>query len=348
MNCRVYQVRVLLFFVTVLLVGSGGPAYALILHPDGEPNLLTWNDRPPDNAVGRWGNNAGCVAISRNCVITTQHQSGKLYTRVEIGGVTYKIDEMWNHPMADLRIAKLIGANLPNFVNINRRRNEAGRKIVIAGDGAGRGALLQAQGITYGYEWGNSAIRIARMGTNRIEGVLDDISIQGFTSDVIIADFDGLDEGNSTIYETIPAVHDSGGGWFTKVSGNWILAGLSRAVDLHYEQGHESDPNYILYEVWFREKSNPDEPYPDLFDAVRISSYVEWINDTVPDVVPGDLNGDDFVDFADFSLFVHHFGRNDCQGPNPCLGADFEPDGDVDWGDLAEFCSYWLEGLPGD
>jgi hypothetical protein len=32
-----------------------------------------------------------------------------------------------------------------------------------------------------------------------------------------------------------------------------------------------------------------------------------------------------------------------CQGPDWCRGADFEPDGDVDWTDLAEFAYHWLQ-----
>ena len=151
MNRIANRARVLLLFASALLLGSSVPASALVLHPEGEPNLSTWTDRPPDNVTGQWANIAGCVAISSNCVITTQHQSGNLNTLVEIGGVTYTIDEMWNHPTADLRIAKLFGANLPYFVGINEQTNEPGQEIVIAGHGVGRGNLLQPpQGKTYG------------------------------------------------------------------------------------------------------------------------------------------------------------------------------------------------------
>lgn len=345
MNCIANRARVLVLFAAALLLDISVPVSALVLHPEGEPNLSIWTDRPSDNIIGQWDNSAGCVAISSNCVITTQHQSGNLNTLVEIGGVTYTIDEMWNHPTADLRIAKLYGANLPYFVGINEQTNERGRKTVIAGHGVGRGNLLQTQGKTYGYKWGDSASRTFRMGTNRIESALADSTIGELTSDVIIADFDDLNEGLSTDYETIPADHDSGGGWFIKSGDTWILAGLTRSIELHYEEGHEGDPNhYIFSEAWFRERSDPNEPHADRFEAVRISSYVQWINDTVPPVVPGDLNGDDYVDFADFSVFVHFWRRNDCQWPNPCLGADFEPDGDVDRLDLAEFAYYWLSG----
>ena len=334
MNCIANRARVLVLFAAALLLDISVPVSALVLHPEGEPNLSIWTDRPSDNIIGQWDNSAGCVAISSNCVITTQHQSGNLNTLVEIGGVTYTIDEMWNHPTADLRIAKLYGANLPYFVGINEQTNERGRKTVIAGHGVGRGN-----------KWGDSASRTFRMGTNRIESALADSTIGELTSDVIIADFDDLNEGLSTDYETIPADHDSGGGWFIKSGDTWILAGLTRSIELHYEEGHEGDPNhYIFSEAWFRERSDPNEPHADRFEAVRISSYVQWINDTVPPVVPGDLNGDDYVDFADFSVFVHFWRRNNCQWPNPCLGADFEPDGDVDWPDLAEFAYYWLSG----
>jgi hypothetical protein len=319
------------------------PALSIVLHPDGEPNLLTWTDRPDLNVIGRWGSNATCVAISSNCVITVRHAGGDIGTLVRIGGKTYTIAQIWNHSTADLRLIKLKGANLANFVDIYESTDEAGKSIVIGGYGDGRAGLLQQMETTYGYQWDNSSNTTRRFGTNKINGTYNNSSVGGYTSDIIFADFDGLGEGDSTIYEGAVADHDSGCGWFIKVGNTWQVAGLSRAVELHYQQGHEGDPNYFIYDQsWFRNRDDPDILDPDYIDAVRLSSYATWLYNTIPDVLPGDLNGDDYVDFRDFAVFTQFWLNYNCHAPDWCLGADCEPDGDVDWADLAALADGWL------
>jgi hypothetical protein len=319
------------------------PALCVVLHPDGEPNLLTWTDRPDPNVIGRWGSNASCVAVSSNCVITVRHAGGDTGTLVRIGGKTYTIAQIWNHSTADLRLIKLNGANLANFVDIYESTDEIGKEIVIGGFGDGRAALLKTSGITYGYKWDNSANTTLRLGTNRVGNTEDDSTLGSLTSDIIIADFDGLGEGLSTLYEGAVADHDSGGGWFIKVGGVWQVAGLARAVEVHYAQGHEGDPNYIIYnQSWFRNRDNPDVPHPDYLDAVRLSSYAAWILQTIPERLPGDLTGDDYVDLSDFAVFAQFWLNYNCHAPDWCLGADCEPDGDVDWADLTALMDGWL------
>jgi len=331
--------------LTAIVFWTAGSASGIILHPNGEPNLVTWTDRPPNDVVGRWGSIATCVAVSSNCVITVRHAGGGIGTLVEIGGKTYTITQIWNHSTADLRIAKLNGANLANFVDIYGLTDETGKSIVTGGYGKGRGAILQNMGITYGYQWDNAGNTTLRFGTNKIKSTQDDSDLGGLISDIVIADFDGLGEGGSTTYESALADHDSGGGWFINVSGTWKVAGLSRAVEVHYEQGHDNDPNYAIYnQTWFRNAYNPSKLDPDYIDAVRLSSYATWINLTIPPRLPGDMTGDDWVDFADFAVFASYWLDTDCHAPDWCLGADFEPDGDVDLADLAEFTYYWLTG----
>ncbi len=306
------------------------PALSVVLHPDGEPDLVTWTDRPDPNVVGRWGSNATCVAVSSNCVITVRHSGGGIGTQVELGGKTYTVDETWNYGVADLRVAKLYGANLTSFVSLYENTNEIGKGIVIGGYGDGRGTLLKTGEITYGYEWDNSANTTLRLGTNKVEDSDVNSPAGSYTSDIIIGDFDGLNEGGATTYEGIPADHDSGNGWFIKDGGIWKVAGLSRAVEDHDGQS------------WFRNKYDPNVLDPDGFDAVRISSYADWILATVPERLPGDLTGDDWVDLADFAVFAQYWRSTECKYPDYCAGADCEPDGDVDYDDLAALVDGWL------
>ena len=335
-----------MWIAVLALLHAAAPTQAIILHPDGEPNLATWMDRPADNVVGRWGSNASCVAVSRNCVVTTRHQGGGISTSVRIAGVTYSIARIWNHPTSDLRLVRLFGANLAEFVDPYTKTDEAAKQVVIGGWGVGNGPSLETGGIVYGYQWGDSASRALRFATNRIDNAVSDSNMPPYISDVVVADFDDPARNFPTNYECIPAVHDSGGGWFIKDNGTWKLAALSRTVEQHYQEGHEDDPNYILLESWFRQRSNPVRSDADAFDGVRISSYAQWISETLPEVQPGDLTGDDRVDAADFAVFASLWQRTDCDAPDWCLGADSEPDGDVDAMDFAAFADHWLAPSP--
>jgi len=339
---RYRYVLIIELLVAVSLFCCTRPALSIVLHPNGEPNLVTWTDRPDSNVVGRWGSNASCVAVSSNCVITVRHPGGGIGTLVEIGGKTYTVAETWDCGTADLRVARIYGANLTSFVGPYENTNESGKEIVIGSYGKGRGTILQNSGITYGYGWDSAYNTTLRFGTNKLNGTQNNSIVGAYTSDIIIADFDGLGEGGSTIYESAVASFDSGGGWFIKVGDIWQVAGLSRAVEVHYAQGHEGDPNYFIYESWFRDRDDPNVLAPDYLDAVRLSSYAQWITGTLPAVLPGDLTGDDWVDFADFAVFAQYWGNSQCKSPDWCAGADCEPDGDVDYADLAALADGWL------
>jgi len=50
-------------------------------------------------------------------------------------------------------------------------------------------------------------------------------------------------------------------------------------------------------------------------------------------------------DFVDFSVFASYWRDTDCASSSDCGGMDFEPDGDVDELDLADFSNNWLDAL---
>jgi len=54
-----------------------------------------------------------------------------------------------------------------------------------------------------------------------------------------------------------------------------------------------------------------------------------------------------FVDFYSFARFAEWWLEENCTELNNwCGGADFEPDGDVDFGDLKLFVEEWLYNCP--
>jgi len=304
------------------------PVFGIVLHPDGEPNLATWTDRPDANVVGRWSSNASFAVIAPNWIITTRHQNTSPAT-VTINGVSYTCHyntTAWTGGPtgnADIRLIRLTkadgnDADLTHYARPYEDSNEVEKEIVIGGYGKGRGTSLMTDGIVYGYAWYGSANTVRRWGQNIVDG--DGISSDDtYTSDVIEADFDGIGDDNYRPYECIIAFWDSGGGWFIKDSNEWKVAGLSRGV----EHGGAN---------WFRNNQDPNSLDPDYFDAVRISSYAQWIKQIIQ------------VDFAEFAVFANNWQRTDCNSTNYwCDGADFIPhDGTVDWDDLTVFADYWL------
>jgi len=318
----------------VSLFLSAAPAPGIILHPDGEPNLTTWTDRPHSDVVGLWGSVCSCVAISSDCVLTAKHNPDGVST-VTIGDESYIVDEIWNHSTADLKIAKLNGANLVHFADIYNNYDEVGKEVVMGGYGMVRGAELKTGGVTYGYDYNDTSYGTLYFGTNKVETTRDSFTLvindKTYVSKVFIADFDGLGEGESTEYESAFAYYDSGGGMFIKDGDFWKVAGIIEAV----EHGGQS---------WFRNSADPDILDPDWQWSVRLSSYVAWIYQTIPPRLQGELTGDDWVDWYDLEVFTSYWLNMDCHAPDWCAGADCEPDGDVDFEDFAELAYNWLQG----
>jgi hypothetical protein len=313
---------------------------AVILHPEGQPGP-DWTDKPHPNTVGKWGTNASCVVVAPNYVITTRHQGGSESTAVTIAGSTYSIEQIWIHPdfsNADLRLVKLRNANLSHYAlpySLETDIDETKQSIVIGGFGMGEGPALQTDETTYGYLWDGTPNTTLRWGTNTIDSTLNNSTIGSLTSDILIADFDELDKNVTDDFQCAPAAYDSGGGWFIKVDDTWKVAGISRAVE-HVD------------ETWFRNSENPRIPDPDLFDAVRISSYADWIIEmTIPICTSppvGDFNTDCAIDIGDFVRLVEQWLRQDCQpANNSCDGVDIAPDGSVNLDDFARFAESWAQ-----
>jgi hypothetical protein len=57
----------------------------------------------------------------------------------------------------------------------------------------------------------------------------------------------------------------------------------------------------------------------------------------------GDVTGDCWIDFADFSFFTLRWLEADCVDPDWCGGLDFDKSGAIDWLDLKILANEWLE-----
>ena len=285
----------LLGTVSCLLVS--GSAFGLVLHPsDEDPPPV----RPLDAAVGRWVDNASCTPVGPNHVITTRHQNWGLYMPVWIDGVEYRTAEIFNHYEADLRVVRIAtpdgqNADLTYVIPPYTGTQERYKTLVIGGYGRGRGDPLETPlGVTYGYTWAITPNDTLRWGANRVEGS-SRVTTPDYPTDVLTADFDDPAGIGHVDHEAAPAAYDSGGGWFIDISGNgdWRVAGLTRAVE------HGPPTN----ESWFRD-SVTGLFDADYLDAVRVSSYAQWINGAIsPSVWNVDASGN-WADLANWSSGV--------------------------------------------
>lgn len=74
----------------------------------------------------------------------------------------------------------------------------------------------------------------------------------------------------------------------------------------------------------------------DLFNG-NLSQLEEF------EISVGDLNGDDSVDFSDYSILAGRWMDDNCEVSNNCDGADINFSGSVDIVDLQIFSQHWLE-----
>ncbi|HUT62292.1 MAG TPA: PEP-CTERM sorting domain-containing protein [Phycisphaerae bacterium] len=259
----------------VVILCLACPALAVVLHPDANSPA----DRPDDSVVGRWADNGTCVVIGSQYVLTTRHQGGGLGSMVQIGDANYYVDQVWTYDepnRADLRIARLAGANLTDYAQINSNPGEASGlwQVVIGGYGKGRGAdLTDSNGVVFGYGWDSNANDILRWGQNRLQGSIDNSHdpIYDYYVDLVYDDFDKPGHFSGYDGEAALAEYDSGNGWFTQIDGNWHLVGLGYSVP-HADtlSNWFDDPNTLSYD-------------PEYNYAIRISQYAGWINGIIPE-----------------------------------------------------------------
>jgi hypothetical protein len=258
--------------VFILLVTL--PAQAIVLHPDdAQP------DNRPDGAVGRWSADASCVAVGRsnwittNYILTTRYQGGSTGVSVYFGEVEYTVAEVFNAPVTkigcptDLRICRLETAdgreaNLTDFVPWYEGTDEIGKTVVLGGYGRMRGASgTDAEGREF-YEWAGADNTTLTWGANSVLSAHNGYGRAEFRSFTLTLEFDEPDSQDAALAEW-----DFGGGWFYNDGGTWKVVGIS---------AYAETPNRSFYG-----SSNP-ESFGDTNWAIRISSYAEWIDTTIP------------------------------------------------------------------
>jgi hypothetical protein len=127
----------------------------------------------------------------------------------------------------------------------------------------------------------------------------------------------------------------------TAAHTHWAESGIPRRIVLPVQQNDSTitadipeDPNILPLGHYMLFAMVDDIPSEAIIIRIKEAR------------APGDFDGDNDVDFADFALLAAFWRVTSGNDLNYwCGGADFVPDGDVDWDDLNQFVKNWLEGI---
>jgi hypothetical protein len=269
------------FFLVFLGIGLfAGPSRGVIL----QPGAVAPSDRPADDVVGRFQDNASCVVIASEFILTTRHQVGMgtgLNSVIEVAGATYTVTDpnniftLTDPNVPDLMLIRLPGANFSRVAKVYAGTDEVAQTVVIGGYGKGHGEALYFKNdpnIPFGYAWDSSPNTTLRWGQNRVDSTNAAFDpLHGYFTNLLVDDFDEANKPSAVPGEAAIAEFDSGCGWFRNVGGEWQVVGLGWGVD-HPDAASAwyDDPNHIGI--------NPDHNY-----AVRVSDYAGWINGVIPE-----------------------------------------------------------------
>ncbi len=207
------------------------PARAIIFYGTGDPSF---NTTAPSGGLldsgwqyqGSWGGSLG-TAIAPNYFVTARHIGGSVGDTFTYNGSTYPTTAVFDSPNSDLRIWQVNGT-FSNYAPIYRDNSAGtvGQSAVVFGRGTQRGSDVTVSGQLKGWTWGTTD-QVQRWGQNIVDGVtaggasLGNLLRFGFSAS------GGPNEAHIS-------GGDSGGAVFLQSSGVWKLAGISYAVDGHF------------------------------------------------------------------------------------------------------------------
>ncbi len=210
-----------------------GDARAVIIETgDGTGNVIAPPDDPGWANLGTRGN-LTVVYLGRRWVLTANHVGagnvvleGQTYSPVPGSAIQFENPDT---SPADLMVFKIFGDPGLRRLDIASFPPVVGDPISAIGNGRNRGSATTFMGLG-GYNWGSG--HSMRWGSN----VVSEIDILVDTTYSFAVTFTDPLDPSATGDEAAGANGDSGGGVFTKVGGDWYLAGTLFAISQYTDQ----------------------------------------------------------------------------------------------------------------
>jgi hypothetical protein len=285
--------------------------------------------------TGSWQVGGG-VAVAPSYFLTAQHLGGTAGQPFVLNGRTFSAASFTDITGSDLRLVKITGT-FPAYAPLYRGAagSEAGQAISMIGFGRyAHGSALVTNGTQSGWNWGAAAGKNFAMNT-----AAGAVTVAG--SQLIDYSFDPISGRSEGIY----AAGDSGGGTFINTGGAWRLAGINFAVTNFYSQ--PLAPNPLQASIFngsglyvkdqngnFVAATSPQFGY-----ATEIAAYISRIDAVI---LPGDVNDDGSVNFADLLTLAQHYGRSGTYSQG-----DTNFDGQVNFNDLLTLAQHYGQSLTG-
>lgn len=264
-----------------LLFAAALPAHGLIAQ--GDPAGIAVPTSVSD-AFGRWGTNAGAIAVAPDWVLSSRHQDSLATPpnrTVVFGGTSYKA--LSGDPAnvvnlnQDLRLVRITNlddtpATLTTTLSVyDGPVLTAGTALTLGGFGPSRGTA-GSDGFDYAGTLTNG--NGLRFGTNTLD-LSDTVDDPGEFYDgmaVLVADFDNAGS-PATSAESTLGPGDSGGAWLVDDGGTFKIAGLSFSIS----EPRVDDPATPVDEATYT-----DAYFTQLLFAADATGFAATIN-TIPE-----------------------------------------------------------------
>lgn len=287
-RCSVVATAVLAA-AAALLTGAQ-PASAILTSRTAVRNLTAPTGENANSGwqwTGNWAGGFVGTPIAPQYFITAGHVGGAKGQSIYWNGKNYATAAMFDDPSTDLRLYKITGT-FSSYAPIYTGTSETGKKAIVIGRGAPRGAELKKGTTLKGWKWGTKDGKRS-WGANSVAG-----SVNGGTGigQVLKFTFNKYGSSGAQYNEAALADGDSGGGVFINDGGKWKLAGINYLVDGPFSLSGTSGSGfnasafdkgglYVGGDGKWQYNTDYSADVPGNWYATRISSRQSWIKSII-------------------------------------------------------------------
>lgn len=295
---RPLALRLVQLALAWVVAGWCASASALVFMNGASVSDANFNTSAPTGALANSGwqytGLYGCcmagVPIGPRHFVGAAHVGAGVGAVFSFSGATYRTVAMFDDTASDLRIWQIDGTfPAGSWAPLYRASTEEARRLVVIGNGNGRGPEVQVGGVRKGWQWSGSDGRL-RWGLNRVESYAAMEKLWSpIDRNLLYANFD--DNGDSDPLVNANEAHAAGGDSsapvFVDDGTGWKLAGVTYAVLCCFSTSSGAPTfNASIYQVQGLYLGPPGgtgsflvtSPRPGFFAATRVSQRLAWID----------------------------------------------------------------------